>query len=104
MLAEHIDELTIDDDKVRLVLRLWPSEAHELAALLELVQALRTRADEAIRAAAGDDGTLQTHPEVKAFRAQTIAREAKARRTTAIAAALFFGIPIAVIAYLLLTH
>lgn len=102
-IAPHIDEITIDHDKVLCTLRLWPSEAKELAHLIALVQTLRTRADDAIRAAAGEDGTLQAHPEVAAFHQQAAEREAKTRRNTAIAAGLLVLVPalIALCAYLL---
>lgn len=102
--APHLDELTIDEDKVLLVLRLWPTEADDLKDLLKLVQTLRSRADEAIGAAAGEDGTLLAHPEVKAFRQRAIDREAATRRNTAIVAALLFGIPLLIALYSLLTR
>lgn len=101
-LAEHIDEITIDDDKVLCALRLWPTEAKDLGALLELVQTLRRRADEAIEAAAGPDGSLLADPEVKAFRQRVLDREASARKTTAIVAVVLLGVPIAIAIYVFL--
>lgn len=98
-LGPHIDALTIDDDKVLLVLRLWPTDANDLNDLLKLVQTLRARANEAIEAAAGEDGTLLAHPEVKAFRQRTRDGEAVTRRNTAIAAALLFGVPLFIALY-----
>jgi hypothetical protein len=103
--AKHIDEITIDDDKVLVTLRLWPTDGDTLRELLDLAQTLRRRADRAItdaiestgKSGTDDDGSLRTHPDVVALRQRLADRERATRQRTALVAALLFGIPLALL-------